>query len=476
MAVVMSISQNDWTVLASSAGLDNRLVSGTTDVLLAPGVRAGDVATVLRYVATQFNAHVEKLHAGWCWGYHLRPIRGQTSGYSNHASATAIDLNAPSHPRQSANRYTGFNSAQVATIHSILAELGGIVRWGGDYVNPPYDGMHFEINATAAAVHTVALRLTTKVPMIAVDFSGSPPSVASLKAANVSAVLRYVGGDGGKHLSAAEAQRYLAAGIDVGGVNETTAQRALNGYSAGMIDARDGLADLSAKCGRPARCIGLAVDFDANASQLAGPIHEYFRGACAAVGVGRVLVYGGYYSVKAILDAKLATYAWQAAAWSGQHVDPRAGLYQTIGGHNIGGTDCDVNNILKPDFGQVYAKPPEEFTVSEAAAILAAVASLKADVANVKADVAAVRAEEAARYVVYTNRDHANVGAAKALAGAVGTVPVDVWAEQPLPAVAAAVAALTEDHVKLRADVTRLLELAIPGDVDGSPTVPPVTA
>jgi hypothetical protein len=320
---------------------------------------------------------------------------------------------------------------------------------------------------------------TVRVPMIAADYSGSFPGVAALKAANVSAVLRYVGGDGGKHLSAAEAQACLAAGIDVGGVNETTAQRALSGFSAGFADARNGLADLTAKCGQPARCIGLAVDFDASGTQLSGPIRDYFRGACNAVGVDRVKVYGGVNAVKYILDQKLATYAWQAAAWSGGRVDPRAGLLQTIGGRSIGGTDCDVNTILKPDFGQVYAKPPkppEEFTLSEAATILAAIAALKVDLSYVKADLAGARKEEADRYVVYTNRDHANVGAAEALATAVDTVPADVWAGQPLPAVAAAVEKLAADQAELRADVIKLLALASGDDVDGSPTEPPVTA
>jgi hypothetical protein len=326
-----------------------------------------------------------------------------------------------------------------------------------------------------------------KVPMIAVDFSGSAPSVAALKAANVGAVLRYVGKSGGKYLSGEEARACLAAGIDVLGINETIAQRCLQGYDAGHGDALIGLADLTAKCGRPARCIGLAVDFDANNAQLVGPISDYFRGACAAVGKSKVLVYGGYYAVKVILDAGLATFAWQAYGWSPKnpaekraalqerYVDPRAGLFQRLGFIHVGGTECDSNVILRPDFGQVYAKPPEEFTLSEAAAILAAVASLKADVAHVKADVAGARAEEAARYVVYTNRDHANAGVAKTLAGAVDAVPAGVWADQPLPAVAAAVAELAADHAKLRADVTRLLKLASAGDVDDAPAEPPVT-
>jgi peptidoglycan hydrolase-like protein with peptidoglycan-binding domain len=46
----------------------------------------------------------------------------------------------------------------VRTIHAILDEVGGVVRWGGDYVGRK-DEMHFEIVGNAAAVSAVAVRL-----------------------------------------------------------------------------------------------------------------------------------------------------------------------------------------------------------------------------------------------------------------------------------------------------------------------------
>ena len=114
-------------------------------------MRKGDVATVLSYVANRFHSEVEPLKWPGNWGYAERKIRGGSS-LSNHASGTAIDLNAPAH-------YLGargtFSAKQVRAIRRILKDCGGVVRWGGDYRGRK-DEMHFEINAGTAAVARVA--------------------------------------------------------------------------------------------------------------------------------------------------------------------------------------------------------------------------------------------------------------------------------------------------------------------------------
>jgi peptidoglycan hydrolase-like protein with peptidoglycan-binding domain len=151
----MPTSQNGWSAGTPSkiGGLDTSYVPGTK-VRLPQGVRRGDVATVLHYVAAQFHQHVEPLHAGWCWGYNYRPIEGSTA-LSNHSSGTAIDLNAPRHPMGRRNTFT---SAQVTQIRRILAFCDGVIRWGGDYRTRP-DDMHFEIVKNAAAVAKLAAKI-----------------------------------------------------------------------------------------------------------------------------------------------------------------------------------------------------------------------------------------------------------------------------------------------------------------------------
>lgn len=119
------------------------------------GVVAGDVTTVLGYVAVQLHNRVEECVAGWDWGYSYRENVNNPGSLSCHASGTAIDYNAPNHPNGASGT---FNSAQVATIRDILAEVGGAVQWGGDYTGTT-DEMHFEIIVDADYLHSVAQTL-----------------------------------------------------------------------------------------------------------------------------------------------------------------------------------------------------------------------------------------------------------------------------------------------------------------------------
>jgi hypothetical protein len=153
----MAKSQNGW-IAGDTGALDRGFsVAGVT---FPGGVRRGDVSDVLGYVAEQVHARVEPLVPGWCWGYNHRPVTGGGS-LSNHASGTAIDVNAPKHPYGKRDTFT---PAQRGAIRQILAEVGGAVRWGGDYTGNR-DDMHFEINVSAARVAEVAARLRTSSPV-----------------------------------------------------------------------------------------------------------------------------------------------------------------------------------------------------------------------------------------------------------------------------------------------------------------------
>lgn len=145
----MAVSQNGWLVSPS-----NRIPFRIAGVLFGD-VRAGDVFTVLSYVANRFHNEVEHLIPGQCGSYNPRKIPG-TNVWSNHASATAIDCNWRLHVLGA--RHT-FTTRQVAVINDIIDECDGVVRWGGTFSN--VDEMHLEINAGPDAVHAVAVKLTT---------------------------------------------------------------------------------------------------------------------------------------------------------------------------------------------------------------------------------------------------------------------------------------------------------------------------
>ena len=145
-------SQNGWTVIPS--GTDKRLVRIPR---ILGRVRKGDVAVIFEDLVTYFDEHVEDVDQGEDdWGYAFRSIRGQSSGYSNHASGTAIDLNATQHPLGARGT---FSDAQEKRIRVMLKERYlGKIRWGGDYQNRA-DEMHFEINGSAADLRRVVAHL-----------------------------------------------------------------------------------------------------------------------------------------------------------------------------------------------------------------------------------------------------------------------------------------------------------------------------
>lgn len=147
-------SQNGWPV---NPPLVTRDVPGTNIRLRVAEGPAGDV---LIHVASQVSARVEDAsmdsEAGERddWGYAYRNVRGGEA-VSNHASGTAIDLNATRHPLSVRDTFT---PTQVDEIHRILGEVDNVVRWGGDYQNRA-DEMHFEIVGSQEEVAAVAARL-----------------------------------------------------------------------------------------------------------------------------------------------------------------------------------------------------------------------------------------------------------------------------------------------------------------------------
>ncbi|MFL6143096.1 MAG: M15 family metallopeptidase [Labedaea sp.] len=143
------VSQNGWPVDPPRAA---RTVPGTTVRVVVANGPAGDV---LMHVLTQVDQRVERLDPNATWGYAHREIRGGGE-LSNHASATAVDVNAPQHALGARGT---FSQAQVDEIHRILNDdVNGVVRWGGDY-RGRRDEMHFEIIGNEEQVRAAAERV-----------------------------------------------------------------------------------------------------------------------------------------------------------------------------------------------------------------------------------------------------------------------------------------------------------------------------
>lgn len=224
------------------------------------------------------------------------------------------------------------------------------------------------------------------------DYSLARPTVAQLKAHNVTAVGRYLGWDGvpgyssiGKNLTFSEARMLLNAGIGIFLAFEYAADAPKGGDTQGAADGALAAVQLRGLGAPPGVGVYFACDWDvpdyapalpdipANARRKLGPVAHYFDAVHIARNTARlsgvtyqVGGYGGYWVIKRLFDAGLIELGWQARAWSGTppHIDPRAVLYQDANPPPIPFTDTDIrlHAATRPDFGQwprpAAPKPP----------------------------------------------------------------------------------------------------------------------
>jgi hypothetical protein len=110
-------------------------------------VRMGDIETVLVHVVQRFHYEVDPLRRDDVVGWrHPATIRNELAE-SNLASGTAVQIRPGFYP---SGQRGGFFSNQLVIVRDILADLEGVVRWGGDdkwpdealfYIDaPPEDG------------------------------------------------------------------------------------------------------------------------------------------------------------------------------------------------------------------------------------------------------------------------------------------------------------------------------------------------
>jgi hypothetical protein len=139
-------SYNGWEASAKpeSIHVKSYAIPGTTLKIRC----AEAVAPLIVGFCKEFNELIEPLDGGQLddWGYAFRNVRGSTDRLSNHASATAIDLNATKHVL---GKIGTFPAEKVPMIRALAKKYG--LFWGGDYKNRP-DEMHFEINVSPKKV------------------------------------------------------------------------------------------------------------------------------------------------------------------------------------------------------------------------------------------------------------------------------------------------------------------------------------
>ena len=213
-----------------------------------------------------------------------------------------------------------------------------------------------------------------------IDYSTARPSMATLKAAGVTAVGRYIGWDSvpgfasiGKNITRAEAGHLLGAGFEIFLAFEYAADAALQGHVQGSKDGHLATEQLHGLGAPRDMAAYFAVDFDlrdyapssSNPEKKLGPVADYFAAIRALRPAYQVGGYGGYWAVSRLLDAGLIDLAWQASAWSPRNkdgsvkFDERAVLRQKLG-TPLPGADLDTvreHTSHGHDFGQ-WPRPP----------------------------------------------------------------------------------------------------------------------
>ncbi len=126
-------SANGWPVLDEAQPLP---IEGSGRSVRLAG---GDAAVILLHVARRFHYEVDQLRAGDVTGHSTH--RTVTEDYeSNYLSGTALAIRPHAYP---VGVKGGLYPRELVVVRDILAELDGVVAWGGDFRTPKES--HFEI-------------------------------------------------------------------------------------------------------------------------------------------------------------------------------------------------------------------------------------------------------------------------------------------------------------------------------------------
>ncbi|MBO0656799.1 hypothetical protein J1792_29885 [Streptomyces triculaminicus] len=136
-----ALSANGWRMERTVGGGGPVEGIGVTVAL-----RAGDVETVLVHVVRRFHYEIAELGEGQVVG-HLAPGRVPLARAglpqppeSNHASGTAVAIRPDWYPKGGRG---GFFPLEMLALRDVLAECEGVVRWGGDAHERPYEALFF---------------------------------------------------------------------------------------------------------------------------------------------------------------------------------------------------------------------------------------------------------------------------------------------------------------------------------------------
>jgi len=199
---------------------------------------------------------------------------------------------------------------------------------------------------------------------VLLDYAAGVLSAAEIKAAGALGAIRYVSDRRpgaqwmlGKPMQIDEARDLYRAGLKIVSNYQFGKQDTadwLGGQTAGVTHAKRGWALHTAAGGPVAAPIYASIDDNPSYEQYKQQVAPYLRGWESVLGHQRVGIYGNSKTIDWALQDGLGSWFWQHNWGSPRgHVHPAAHLHQfEIDARSVAGVGVDLNNILKPQFGQ----------------------------------------------------------------------------------------------------------------------------
>ena len=211
------------------------------------------------------------------------------------------------------------------------------------------------LNPPAAAGESLGLLL---------DYAAGVLKAADIKAAGALGAIRYVsdrrpGAEWmlGKPIQLPEARDLYQAGLKIVSNYQFGKQATadwLGGQAAGIAHAKRGWELHTAAGGPTGAPIYVSIDDNPTAEQYRQQVAPYLRAWESVIGHQRVGIYANSKTIDWALQDGLGSWFWQHN-WGSPRgfVHPAAHLHQfEIDARTVAGVGVDLNNILKPQFGQ----------------------------------------------------------------------------------------------------------------------------
>ena len=199
---------------------------------------------------------------------------------------------------------------------------------------------------------------------ILLDYAAGVIPGSELKASGAAGAIRYVsdrrpGGSWmlGKPIQLPEARDLYQNGLKIVSCYQYGKESSadwLGGQNAGVTHAKRGWQLHTAAGGPTGAPIYASIDDDPSFEQYKQQVAPYLRGWESVLGHQRVGVYANSKTIDWALHDGLGSYFWQHN-WGSPRgfTHPAANLHQVeIDKRSVGGVGVDVNNIVKPQFGQ----------------------------------------------------------------------------------------------------------------------------